>query len=223
MDQLLAGFGVANGDIQALRATRGAWSENTKRALRSDLEIFGNWCVGNGLQVLPAKAETVARFVDSVAHNRAPATLKRYVSNIGALHKAAGYAKPSDAAVVRLALQYMQRHKDCRQRQALGRPRRVAVKSVNSGHKDCRQRQALGLTWEMRDRMIAATGGRLPDLRDRALLAVMCDAMLRVRNWLRWKYPIYRNRKTAERRCWCAEAKPIRPVKARKCISLRIR
>ncbi|MDE0509535.1 MAG: tyrosine-type recombinase/integrase [Gammaproteobacteria bacterium] len=155
MDRLLAGFGVAIVDIQALRAARGAWSENTKRALRSDLEIFGNWCVRNGLQVLPARAETVARFVESVARERAPATLKRYVSNISALHKASGYAKPSDAAAVRLVLQYMQRHKDCR------------------------QRQALGLTWEMRDRMIAATGGRLPDLRNRALLAVMYDAMLR--------------------------------------------
>ncbi len=62
MDQLLARFGVAHGDIRVLRAARGAWSENTKRALRSDLEIFGNWCVGHGFRVLPAKAETVTRF-----------------------------------------------------------------------------------------------------------------------------------------------------------------
>ena len=155
MDKLLAGFGVANVDIQVLRAARGAWSENTKRALRSDLEIFGNWCVGNGFQVLPATAETVARFVESVARNRAPATVQRYVSNISTLHKAAGYAKPNDAAAVRLALQYMQRHKDCR------------------------QRQALGLTCEMRDQMITAGGDGLPDVRNRALLAVIYDAMLR--------------------------------------------
>ncbi len=155
MDRLLAGLGVANGDIQALRYARSAWSGNTRRALRSDLRIFGKWCAGQGLRVLPARAETVARFVESAARDKAPATVRRYVASIGALHRATGYANPSDAAVVKLALQHMQRQKNCR------------------------QRQALGLTWEMRERMTAAVGDRLADLRDRTLLAVAYDAMLR--------------------------------------------
>ncbi len=155
MDQLLARFGTANGDIQTLRVARVAWSENTGRALRSDLEIFGNWCAGRGLQVLPARSETVVRFIEFVARDKAPATVRRYVSSIGALHKASEYANPCEAVIVRLALQGMQRQKDCR------------------------QRQALGLTWEMCDRMIAGAGNRLGDLRGRALLAVTYDAMLR--------------------------------------------
>lgn len=155
MDWLLAGLGVANGDVQALRYARSAWSENTWRALRSDLRIFGKWCAGQGLRVLPTRAETVARFVESAARDKAPATVRRYVASIGALHKATGYANPNDAELVKLALQNMRYHKDCR------------------------QRQALGLTWEMRERMTAAAGDRPADLRDRALLTVAYDAMLR--------------------------------------------
>ena len=155
MERLLARFGAAHGDIRALRAARGAWSENTRRALRSDLKIFGNWCAGRGLRVLPAGAEAVARFVEAASVDKAPATVRRYVASIGALHRAAGYANPNDAPAVKLALQHMQRHRDCR------------------------QRQALGLTWDMREKMIAAAGDRLTDWRDRALLAVMYDAMLR--------------------------------------------
>jgi len=158
MDQLLAvlaGFGVADTDVQMLRAARGAWSENTRRALRSDLKIFGNWCAGHGLRMLPAQGETVARFVESAARDKAPATVRRYVASIGTLHRAAGHADPKNGAVVRWALQCMQRRKNRR------------------------QRQALGLTWEMRQRILAAAGDRLIDLRDRALLAVAYDAMLR--------------------------------------------
>ena len=155
MDQLLARFGAANVDIQVIRVARIAWSENTERALRSDLEIFGDWCVGRGLQVLPARTETIARFVNSAARDKAPATVRRYASSIGALHRAMGYANPNDAVAVKLALQHMQRH---------------------SG---CRQKQALGLTWEMCGQMIAIAGDRPCDLRDRAVLAVMYDAMLR--------------------------------------------
>lgn len=155
MEKLLTRFGVENVDAQVLRAACDAWSENTVRALRSDLKIFGNWCAGRELQMLPARAETVARFIESTTCDRAPATVLRYVSSVCVLHKTTAYANPGDSTVVRLALQRMRRGKNCR------------------------QRQALGLTWELCERMIEAAGNRLADLRDRALLAVAYDAMLR--------------------------------------------
>ena len=43
----------------------------------------------------------------------------------------------------------------------------------------CRQRQVQVLTWKLRRRLIEAAGDRLIDLRNRALLAVAYDAMLR--------------------------------------------
>ena len=42
-----------------------------------------------------------------------------------------------------------------------------------------RQTQALALTWPLRQRLLAASGDRLIDLRNRALLAVAYDTMLR--------------------------------------------
>ena len=66
-----------------VRAARGAFSHNTERALRSDLGIYANWCAAQGERALPARAETVAAFVDAMAESRAPATVRRYVTSIG--------------------------------------------------------------------------------------------------------------------------------------------
>ena len=109
----------------------------------------------------PARAATLVRFIDAKAHCRAPATVRRYVSSICALHRAAGWKNPLDHVTVRMSLRRMYRHR--------GR----------------RQAQALGLTWQVREKLIGSQGEagepgeRLIDLRNRALLAVAYDAMLR--------------------------------------------
>ena len=86
----------------------------------------------------------------------APATVRRYVASIAAAHGAMGRDRSAtNSPADRLALQRMHRAK--------GR----------------RQAQALGLTWPLRQRLLAAAGDRLIDLRNRALLAVAYDTMLR--------------------------------------------
>ena len=140
---------------QFVRAARGAFSSSTERALRSDLAIYARWCAERGERPLPAKPETVAAFVDAKAETRAPATVRRYVTSIGIAHRALGLEKTVKSPPVRLALKRMHRRK--------GR----------------RQGQAPGLTWPLRQRLLEAGGDRLLDDRNRALLAVAYDAMLR--------------------------------------------
>ena len=136
-------------------AAEGALSANTERAVRSDLAIYAAWCGERGLSALPGSPTTVAAFVDDMAASRAPATVRRYVASIAAAHRSFGGGQPSGSEVVKHALRRMHRRK--------GR----------------RQQQAGGLTWPLRERLLEAAGDRLIDARNRALLAVGYDTMLR--------------------------------------------
>ena len=136
-------------------ASRGAFSDSTVRARRADLAVFGSWCAKRAVSSLPADPGTVTAFVDDMAAVRAPATVRRYVASVTAAHRAAGLSSPAADALVGLALRRMDRHRGQR------------------------QKQARGLTWALRERLVAAAGDRLMDIRNRALVAVAYDAMLR--------------------------------------------
>ena len=136
-------------------SARGALSANTERATRSDLAIYTAWCTERGAPALPASAETLAAFVDAMAKLRAPATVRRYVASIASAHRAMGVANTPRSEPVRRALQRMHRRQ--------GR----------------RQAQAKGLTGALRERLLDAQGDTLIDARNRALLAVAYDTLLR--------------------------------------------
>ena len=138
-----------------LRSTEGAVCANTQRAVKADLEVYAAWCGERGVAALPAVPATVAAFVDDMATARAPATVRRYVASIAAAHAALGRGSTVRGPAVRLALKRMHRRR--------GR----------------RQKQAQGLTWGLRQRLLAAVGERPIDARNRALVAVAYDAMLR--------------------------------------------
>ena len=104
---------------------------------------------------VPASAATVVAFIDDRARVKAPATVRRYVSSIATLHKALRHTNPLEHARVRFALQRMHRRR--------GR----------------RQAQVQGLTWPLRNRLLEAAGDRLIDVRNRALLALGYDTLLR--------------------------------------------
>ena len=140
---------------QWLRLAHGAISPNTERALRADLGIYRSWCEHRRLIPWPVNATPLAWFIDSMASQRAPATVRRYVASIAALCRADGRKNPLDSVMVTTALQRMHRQK--------GR----------------RQAQAHGLTWALREQLLVASGDRLIDARNRALLAVAYDALLR--------------------------------------------
>ncbi len=134
---------------------RGALSPNTERAIRADTATFTAWCSERGARSLPAKPATVADFIDAMADQKAPATVRRYVSSIAHMHRAARAENPTTDSGVTLALKRLHREK--------GRA----------------QAQATGLTRPLVDRIMAATGNRLLDLRNRALLAVAYDTLCR--------------------------------------------
>ena len=81
--------------------------------------------------------------------------MRRYVSSVATVHKAAGERSPLEHVTVRRALKRMHRQRGCR------------------------QRQVQGLTWPLRRRLMEAAGDRVIDVRNRAILAVAYDAMLR--------------------------------------------
>ena len=137
------------------RTVRSAFSPNTERALRADLRVFLTWCRTRGLTAMPASSTTVVAFIDDRGRSKAPATVRRYVSSIATLHRALSMENPACRTTVKLALQRMYRTR--------GR----------------RQTQVTGLTWRLRNRLLKAAGGRLIDARNRALLGVAYDTLLR--------------------------------------------
>ena len=141
--------------VEYQRKARGALSPNTERALRADTAVFAAWCADQGLQGLPALPDTVARFVDAQGAIKATATVRRYVSSISRLHRAAEQPDPTKTEDAKLALKRMARANGTRQKQAVPLNRSVV------------------------DRLIAATGNTAKDLRNVALLAVQYDTLCR--------------------------------------------
>ncbi len=135
---------------------QGAFAPNTVRALRADTAVFSAWCHTAGVLALPAASQTVADFIDAMrAASKRPATIRRYVSSIAHLHRAAELPVPSDSNTVKLALRRMMKEDGAAQQQADGLTRRLV------------------------DRALHAGGSRLRDLRNRALLAVAYDTLCR--------------------------------------------
>lgn len=159
---------VADRLVGTQRRLRAARSKNTLRALRSDLGVWTAWCDAERRLALPARAADVAAFVDAHAALRAPATVRRYLASVAALHRAARLTDPTKDEDVRLAMAAATRSW-AESRSAAGRP--------------TRQRQAAGLTDRAITHILAsyAPSGptRLIDCRDVALLLVARDLLAR--------------------------------------------
>ncbi len=136
------------------RHARGAYSSETERAVRSDTAIFSTWCSNNGHQMLPASPETLVAFIDTMSETRAAATIRRYLSSIAHLHRAASLDTPTSAEIVKLA-----------------------IKRATKGRS--RQHQAAALNRPLIDQIIGDMGDRPIDLRDKALISVAYDTLCR--------------------------------------------
>lgn len=163
------------------RHAAGALARNTERALAADTAAFSAWCERHGFAPLPAPAELVAVYVDTLAAGccradcadcarwhvdaaatssrwkpqKSPATIRRHLASLAAWHRAAGVPTPTTAEPVRLAM------------------KRAAKRTAS------RQKQAPGMRWEHVARMLATLGDSLGDRRDAALLLVAYDSLAR--------------------------------------------
>lgn len=78
-------------------------SESTKKAYRSDLRIFKEWCEGLKLEHLPAEPETVALYVVHLdKQGRKPATIRRAMTSISQAHLLSGHDSPVTERVLEI-------------------------------------------------------------------------------------------------------------------------
>jgi site-specific recombinase XerD len=148
--------------LQALEvwshAAKGAYSPNTERSWRADWQSFTAWCRSEGVQPLPAPADTVARYLrEESAVGRAVATIRHRASTIAKAHQVTGLADPCAQEPVRLALRAIARERGTQQKQA---PALNGTHAAILAH-------------------VADAQPRLKELRDVALMLVGRDLMAR--------------------------------------------
>jgi site-specific recombinase XerD len=85
-------------------------AEATRRAYRSDFDIFRAWCASRAASALPATAESVAAFLAcEVQRGIRPSTIGRRVAAIRYAHKLAGHPVPTDSEVVKATVRGIRR------------------------------------------------------------------------------------------------------------------
>jgi site-specific recombinase XerD len=85
-------------------------SPGTRRAYRSDFNIFVAWCDERGLESMPATPGTVARFLSHQATNsKKSSTIGRRAAAIAYAHKLAGFEPPTNVESVRAVVRGIRR------------------------------------------------------------------------------------------------------------------
>jgi site-specific recombinase XerD len=138
------------GEIEAAAGyARAEKAPATRRAYGTDFAIFRTWCAQRGADPLPAAAETVAAFLASEAGRGVrPSTIGRRVAAIRYAHKLAGFPITTDDERVR-----------------------ATVRGIRRSLGAASNRKAPATA----DKIVAmapVVGGRLSEIRDRALLLI---------------------------------------------------
>ncbi len=132
----------------ALSRLEGAYSDNTIRTYRADIQAYDAWCTEQGIEPFPASPEMIADFIAARAPHDAASTLRRRLYGIRKIHRLLKLPSLVDDEEVTIAL-------------------RRALRQKKS-----RMKQALGLKRELLERLMGACGDDLLGLRDRALLSL---------------------------------------------------
>jgi site-specific recombinase XerD len=82
----------------------------TRRAYRSDFNLFRTWCETKRVSALPAQPETVSAFLAVEANRGAkPSTIGRRLAAIRYAHKLAGHEPPTNSEAVKATLRGIRR------------------------------------------------------------------------------------------------------------------
>ncbi len=132
-----------------------AKAATTRRSYRAGWQHFVSWCAAHALQALPATPQTLVLSRTARAEQVTPGTLASRVAAIRFFHQQSSHASPTTHPLVRDVLSGIRRTQGTR------------------------PVQVHGLTRDLLTRLLQATGDRLRDQRNRALLAVASDLLAR--------------------------------------------
>jgi site-specific recombinase XerD len=132
---------------EAVEYARSAKSPATRRAYRSDFEIFRSWCEAKRLSPLPASAEAVAAFLAfDVKGGTKPTTLSRRLAAIRYAHTLAGHPSPTASEAVKATLRGIKRtvrHRPARKAPATSDRVAAMIAPIGDGARGLRDRALL--------------------------------------------------------------------------------
>ena len=157
----------------------GAYAPSTMRSYYTDVEIFMQWCEDQNLVPLPASVETVCRFLEEQAPDRAPSTIRRRLYAIRKVHRLLCLDDPTRDEDINLTFRRIRRAKRTRPKQAKGMTRPyldkfLAVQPDNSW--GLRNRAMLLLGYELltrRSELVALTTNDLEILDDGTMRVII--------------------------------------------------
>jgi site-specific recombinase XerD len=157
----------------------GAYAPSTMRSYYTDVEIFLHWCEDQNLAPFPASAETVCRFLEEQAPDRAPSTVRRRLYAIRKVHRLLRLDDPTHDEDINLTFRRIRRAKRTRPKQAKGMTRPyldkfLAVQPDNSW--GLRNRAMLLLGYELltrRSELVALTTNDLEILDDGTMRVII--------------------------------------------------
>ena len=157
----------------------GAYAPSTMRSYYADVEIFLSWCDDQNLAPFPASVETVCRFLEEQAPDRAPSTVRRRLYSIRKVHRLLRLDDPTHDEDINLTFRRIRRAKRTRPKQAKGMTRPyldkfLAVQPDNSW--GLRNRAMLLLGYELltrRSELVALTTNDLEILDDGTMRVII--------------------------------------------------
>jgi site-specific recombinase XerD len=157
----------------------GAYAPSTMRSYYADVEIFLSWCGDQNLAPFPASVETVCRFLEEQAPDRAPSTVRRRLYAIRKVHRLLRLDDPTHDEDINLTFRRIRRAKWTRPKQAKGMTRPyldkfLAVQPDNPW--GLRNRAMLLLGYELltrRSELVALTTNDLEILADGTMRVII--------------------------------------------------